>query len=62
MSTQAIIAEGVPLFSGSTIQEREALYAMLRPPILQCGVTNLSAGDRGEALYIISAGGKCVWN
>ncbi len=55
MSTQAILAE-VPLFSRLDDQEREALYAMLRPRFFHAGDQIFSAGDRAEALYIIRSG------
>jgi CRP/FNR family transcriptional regulator, cyclic AMP receptor protein len=55
MSTQAILAE-VPLFSRLDDLERNALSAMLRPRIFRAGERIFSAGDRGEALYIIRSG------
>src|SRR5713101_8527494 len=55
MSTQAILAE-VPLFSRLDDQEREALSAMLQPRTFRAGERIFSAGDRGDALYIIRSG------
>jgi len=55
MSTQAILAE-VPLFSRLDDQEREALSAMLQPRRFRAGERIFSAGDRGEALYVIRSG------
>ena len=55
MSTQAIVAE-VPLFSRLDEQEREALSALLRPRAVLAGERIFSAGDRGDALYIIRSG------
>jgi uncharacterized membrane protein len=55
MSTQAILAE-VPLFSRLDDQERETLSAMLQPRLFRAGERIFSAGDRGEALYIIRSG------
>jgi uncharacterized membrane protein len=55
MSTQAILAE-VPLFSRLDDQERETLSAMLRPRLFRAGERIFSAGDRGEALYVIRSG------
>ncbi len=55
MSTQAILAE-VPLFSRLDDQEREALTTMLQPRMFRAGERIFSAGDRGDALYIIRSG------
>jgi uncharacterized membrane protein len=55
MSTQDILAE-VPLFSRLDDQEREALAAMLQPRTFREGERIFSAGDRGDALYIIRSG------
>lgn len=55
MSTQAILAE-VPLFSRLDDQEREALSAMLRPRVYLAGERIFSAGDCGDALYVIRSG------
>ena len=55
MSTQAIVAE-VPLFSRLDDQERAALSALLRPRMFRAGERIFSAGDRGDALFIISTG------
>src|SRR6202795_3067991 len=55
MSTQAILAE-VPLFSRLDSQERTALSAMLKPRTFLAGERIFSAGDRGDALYIIRSG------
>ena len=55
MSTQAIVAE-VPLFSRLDDQEREALSALLSPRTFRAGERIFSAGDRGDALFIIRSG------
>ena len=55
MSTQAILAE-VPLFARLDNQEREALSALLRPRTFLAGERIFSAGDRGDALYVIRSG------
>ncbi len=55
MSTQAILAE-VPLFARLDGPEREALSALLRPRLFRAGERVFSAGDRGDALYVISSG------
>src|SRR5882757_8755141 len=55
MSTQAILAE-VSLFSRLDDQEREALSALLQPRLFRAGERIFSAGDRGEALYVIRSG------
>src|SRR5882724_7064121 len=55
MSTQAILAE-VPLFARLDAQERDALSALLRPRTFRAGERIFSAGDRGDALYVIRSG------
>jgi uncharacterized membrane protein len=55
MSTHAILAE-VPLFSRLDDQERAALSEMLQPRQFRAGERIFSAGDRGDALYIIRSG------
>jgi uncharacterized membrane protein len=55
MSTQAILAE-VPLFSRLDDEERDALSTMLQPRTFLAGERIFSAGDRGDALYIIRKG------